>query len=346
MSISNIAGCARPVCHSEGALGAPGGRALPTKWGWLGLWMAGMVLSLVPLQAGAQVSERGALLPLQDRVGDPVLATVVQETLREELESRYSLVDPLRLRDALRRLRLRDLSQASADVLRRLAEDSSVNWFFGATLHMATETEWSRATQVFIGADIEPIPQIILSARVFRNVTSDPGEPGGDRTDVEWAGFVSASGLDRRNVLGLGVVEDPELLAREAARRIVAAFLEPTKLNPPRPERGGFLREALSVEGMGSVAVIPFEGVSDREANVAADTVTQLALSVLHENGVRLVLPGQVNQILRRRGTLLRGEVDAVTRAALREEGVNLILTGTVENWDLTTAGGGARAAS
>jgi len=312
----------------------------------LGIALIAMaLLSLGSLHAGAQPSERAALLPLQDRVGDPVLATAVQETLRGELAGRHSLVDRLRLRDALRRLRLRDMSQVSPGILHQLAEDISVDWFFGATLHMATETELSRATQTFIGVASEPVPQIILSARVFRNVTSgqgdpgDPGSPGGDKTDFEWAGFVSASGLDRRRVLGLGVVEDPEILARETARRLMAAFLEPSSLDAPSPDRGGFLREALSVEELGSVAVLPFEGVSDRDANVAADTVTQLALSVLHENGVRLVVPGQVNQILRRRGILLRGEVDSLTRLALREDGVDFILTGTVEKWEVRRRG-------
>jgi TolB-like protein len=295
-----------------------------------------VLLSLGPIQAGAQPSERGALLPLQDRVGDPMLTAAVQETLREELIERHALVDRVRLREALRHLRLRDPSQASPATLRQLTENVSVDWFFGATLHMATETQLTRATQAFIGAGAEPVPQILLSARGFRKESADSG---GMETELWWAGFVSASGLDRRSVLGLGVIEDPEFLARETARRLVAAFLEPSRLDAPSPDRSGFLREALSVEEMGSVAVLPFEGVSDHEANVAADTVTQLALSVLYENGVRLVLPGQVNQILRQRGTLLRGEIDSETRDALSEAGVDLILTGTVEDWAVRRRG-------
>jgi TolB-like protein len=299
------------------------------------LWIA-FLLAHGLRQAEAQSSGDGALLPLQDRVGDPVLASTVQETLRGELMGRYTLVDRVRLRDALRRLRLRDISLASADILGQLAEDVSVDWFFSATLHMATETELSRATQAFIGAATEPVPQIILSARVFRIVSSDPGRI---EADFAWAGFVSASGLDRRSVLGLGVVEDPELLAGETAQRLVAAFLEPERVDAPSPDRGGFLRDTLSTEEMGTVAVLPFEGVSDREANIAADTVTQLALAVLQENGIRISLPGEVNQILRRRGILLRGEIDSVTRDALREGGIDHILTGTVENWEVRRRG-------
>jgi TolB-like protein len=172
---------------------------------------------------------------------------------------------------------------------------------------------------------------------VFRKA---PSSTGGAEAYLEWAGFFSASGLDSRRPLNLGIVQDPELLARRTAQRLVAQFEEPPSVDAPRPDRDGFLREAISVERTGFLAVLPFEGVSDRDANVAAETITSLALSVLYENGVQLTPPGFVSQVLRQRGILLRGEVDAETRSALHEAGVDYILTGTVEEWEVH---GGAR---
>jgi hypothetical protein len=282
----------------------------------------------------AQSEERGALLPLQDRLGDPSLNVAVQETVREELSRRHALVDRVELRDSLRRLRLRDASEASPATLRQLADDVGADWFFTATLHTATETELSRATEAFVGPGAIPVPQIILSARAYRKISADS-----DPLDLEWAGFASASGLDQRRLLNRGIVKDPEILARRTARLLIAAFEEKPSVDAPRPDRGGFLRGGISVERMSTVAVVPFEGVTDREANVASETVTSLALSVLHENGVRLVPPGLVNQILRRRGTLLRGEVDAETRVVLQRAGIDLILTGTVLAWEVRSRG-------
>jgi hypothetical protein len=159
---------------------------------------------------------------------------------------------------------------------------------------------------------------------------------------VEWVGFEAASGLDGRKLLGLGKVEDSEILARRTVRRLIAdAFAKeiPTP-DTASPDRNGFLRQKMTTKSLGTVAVIPFEGVNDRDAIVAAETVTELAMSVLHENGVRLLPKGFVNQALRRRGVLLRGEVDAATRAILHSEGgADHILTGTVEAWEIALRG-------
>ncbi len=308
------------------------GRSVLTPWWRVG---ARVLLALLVLRANpAQSQERGALLPLQDRLGDPLLNVAIQETLREELLQRHALVDRVELRDSLRRLRLRDANEASPATLRQLADDVVAGWFFTATLHTATETELTRAAEAFVGPGATPVPQIVLSARVYRKISTESSE-----LYLEWAGFASASGLDQRRLLNRGIVEDPEILARRTARLLVAAFEEKPSVDAPRPDRGGFLRGGISVERMGSIAVVPFEGVTDREANVASETVTSLALSVLHENGVRLVPPGLVNQILRRGGTLLRGEVDAETRVVLQKAGVDLILTGTVLAWEVHSRG-------
>ncbi len=305
----------------------------------VGVWTLVLVLlSSAKLQAGAQSDEPAALLPLQDRVGDPVLTGAIEETLYEELGAKHSLVDRGRLRDALRRLRIRDASLASPTTLQRLAEELDVGWFFSATLHDATETELTRVTQVFTAEVAAPVPQVILSARLLRRAPAASSAG----TYLGWVGFASASGLDGRNLLGVGVVEDSEILARRTARRLVAAaFAEkPSPPDAPPPDRSGYLRQAMTVARLGSVAVVPFEGVSERDAMVAAETVTELALSVLHENGVRLVPKGRVSQILRRRGILLRGEVDSATREVLHTEaGADCILTGTVETWEIVSRG-------
>ena len=296
-------------------------------------------------RAGKAVWHRGpgGLLPLQDRVGNPAVAAAVEETLRRELESRASLADPARLRDAQRRLRIRDAVLASPAALARLAEEVRAEWLFSATVHQATERRLTRAAQAFVSERraAGPVPQITLSARVIRLRADGPAG-----AELGWAGFEAASGLDGRRLLGLGVVEDPELLGRQVARRLVEDFERDLTAGEPRrtptpPDRGGFRRRPISVQDLGTVALIPFGSVTERDATRAGETVTELALAALYRSGARVVLPGRVNHILRRHGVLPRGEVDAEARAALEADaGADSILTGTVEAWEIGGVGG------
>ncbi len=298
-------------------------------------------LGLLALAAGAGAQDPapdpggrrgpGGLLPLQDRVGNPRLAAVVEEALRDLLAESHALVDPRRLRDAQRRLRLRDPGQAAPEALARLGELASAEWFFSATLHQAISGRASRASRAYVtGRATGPVPQIVLSAQAVRLSAGAPA--------LDWAGFEAASGLDGRRLLGRGVIGDLEPLALEAARRLVEAFERdrPSGAARPgvRPARGGYLRRPIDAGG--AVAVVPFHSVTERDATLAGETVTELAHAVLYRSGARLVLPGLVNDVLRQRGTLLRGEVDAGAREELRRRGgAELILTGTVEAWEL-----------
>ncbi len=297
---------------------------------------AGLAWLGVAAPAGAEEAWRqapGGLLPLQDRVGAPRIAAVVEEALRQTLAGRHELVDPGRLRDAQRRLRLRDTSQASPAALARLGQLAGAGWLFSATLHEASDNRASRAARAFSGAvSAGGVPQIVLSARVV-------SLPAGGEPALGWAGFEAASGLDQRRLLGLGVVTEPELLARDAARRLAGAFEQDrnTPRTPPRPTHGGYLRRPIDTGG--TVAVVPFHSVTERDATVAGETVTELALAVLHDAGIEVTLPGAVNEVLRQRGTLLRGEVDAEVRADLKQRGADLIMTGAVEAWEVRGRG-------
>ena len=277
----------------------------------------------------------GGLLPLQDRVGTPSLAGAVEEALRQELAGRHTLVEPVSLRDAQRRLRLRDPSQATPETLAHLGRLVAAGWLFSATLHRASEDRTSRATRAYIDAGSAGVPQIVLSGRAIR--LDAGGEPV-----LGWAGFEAASGFDGRRLLGLGVIDDAGLLARDAARRLIAAFEQARPPNKShhdvRPARGGYLRAPIDAGGM--IAVVPFHSVTERDATVAGETVTELALAVLHRRGVDVMLPGRVGEVMRARGSLLRGEVDAETRADLRAHGAALILTGAVETWEVARRGG------
>lgn len=294
------------------------------------LWLLLAVGSAVT-PAMAQVSGTGGLLPLQDRVGNPALAVVVEETLRDALSGKWELVEPSKLRDAQRRLRLRDTGTAAPADLAALGKEAGAQWLFSATLHQASRRETTRATRAFTGerAAAGPMPQITLSARVL--LLNGGAELG-------WAGFASASGLDHRRLLGLGVTSDAEELARAVARELAESFLEgaPGRAVDAAPD--GFLRASLTAADLGTVAVVPFLGASERDAVTAGEAVTELARAVLHERGVRQVVPGLVHAVLRGLGTRHLGEIGPEARERLHAAGVSTILTGIVEGWEVRGA--------
>jgi hypothetical protein len=248
------------------------------------------------------------------------MAERVQETLRAQLSSVHPLADPMEVRDAMRRLRVRNARDTAPSKLVRLGEELGVDWFFTATLHRT-------------GAGA--VPLVTLSAQVF--------DAAG--FELTWAGFEASSGLDNRRLLGRGIIRESETLAERVASRLASDFLlgggsgAAGAKKRLKPARDGFLREPLSTEELGAVAVVPFDAVTEQEGAVNAEIVTNLALAVLHREGVRLVRPALVNETLRRRGVLYLGELDELARGALRIAArAEAIVTGTVETYD--TPGG------
>jgi hypothetical protein len=270
-------------------------------------------LALLAPAAAAPATGPLALLPIQDRAGDPEAAAAAARAIRDALAARHALLDPERVRGALRAARVRDSGALPPAALDRLAGDLGAASFFSCTLHRA-------------GAD--PGMQVIVAGRLLRP----------DRGGIAWAGFESASRLDGQTWLGRGTVDDRLDLVRAAARRLAGALDAPGPLPRARPAAEAVRVRPVELESAGTIAVIPFDATT--EAPGAAEIATDLALTLLHRRGARLAVPGAVEEVLRRRGILLRGEIDTLTRAALRAAtGADLLFTGTVEA--LAIEGGG-----
>lgn len=269
---------------------------------------------VMPTHAQQPMDPQGMLLPLQDRTGDTALALQVTETLRTELAKSLRLAPSHGLRREMRRLRIRDAGDIDPGQLRRLADKFGVEWLISVTLHAARET---------------PEPEFVISAWAHR-VEED---------NLAWAGFESLAGLSTRRSLERHRIYELEPLAELAVRRLVADFrrhLEGKARRPRQapPDRDGFLPQPMTLQALGTVAVIPFESITDLHPSASAEVVTALAHATLHRSGAAVVHPGRVNDILRRRGVFLRGELDPLARAAFRVDShADHILTGVVETY-------------
>lgn len=282
-----------------------------------GLWPALLPALCLAWCVTATGGERMALMPVRDLTGDPVSAEVLQQALHEELSGAFELVDSGRLRDVLRRWRIRDVRSVPPSRLLRMADETGVDWIFTATLHRC---------------HLEPMPMVTVSVQVMRR----------GRPRLAWAGFCAVTAMDEVRLLGRGWLGDLDLLERKAAARLAREFGERggDGERPPRPAERVYRRGPLDIASTGAVAVLPFAGATGVGATNAALMATDLACAVLWRRGADLALPGAVDDLLRRDEVAFRGGLDGPTRERLVERlDVDLLFTGTVETFEFVRQG-------
>jgi peptidyl-prolyl cis-trans isomerase C len=271
------------------------------------LWGCGVAQGMAVGQA-PELSDpptgRLVLLPLQDRVGDPQAAESVQRALAAVLAEGWDLVPQDELRDAARRLRLRNPEADPPQALQRLGVELAAVHLISVTLH---EAEWGPA----------PPPSVTVSMRVYR------AREGA----LIWASHVSTCSLDRPRLLGLGAVRDFETLAGRAVADLVADLAgrlrEAPRIAPDR-ERQPLL-----------LALVPLGSAGQGEAGFGADAVTEAVRASLARHGVSQVPPGCVAEAMRRVGGEAWGLVEPAVASALRNGcGARLALTGGVETFE------------
>jgi len=153
-----------------------------------------------------------AALPLRDLTGRPQDTGPLLEQLREGLEARgVAFVPEQEVEQALRRRRIRYTDSVSRGAGKALAEETG-------------------AEAILLGAVLErsagPIPSLSVTARLV-----DPHTGRRLRSIV-----VALRGDDFQGLLGLGLVEDPDVLRAEVVVRMVAALDPASGLPiPPTP---------------------------------------------------------------------------------------------------------------
>jgi len=252
---------------------------------------------------------RVALLPIQDRAGDTEAAATTLWVLHDVLSQQGDLVDPARIRDTARRLRMRNPETADPEDLRQVGQELGADWIVSTTIHEAVRGE---------------VPRLTISSRIIESETAR----------LYWTGFAGGSGLDNRGLLEIGVVYELEELAEIVTRRLFEdLYLDPSTTTAQLEAFEG------TESHLGRVAIVPFAGLARSQATVSAEAVTEAVRSTAHRRAVNLLPANQVSQILRE-GLVTWGEIDAESRETLhRSLGADTILTGTVEAYEV---GGGA----
>jgi hypothetical protein len=245
-----------------------------------------------------------ALLPIQDHAGDTQATIAVRDELLWQLRARGLLTATSRTRDVMRKHRVRNGDDEDPALLSKLALDLDVGWIISVTIH---------------DAERSVTPRMTLTARAY------DGETG----EIFWASYQSGSGIDRRSVLGYGVLADLEPLAKLLVERLMADLGEAVDTTPDKDTKAE--RKSNLV---GPVAILPFDSITEHDGTVNSETITQLARAELQTRGVDLVPAGCLSNIVRSRRVVGWGSIDQETRAELWDAcGAKLVLTGTVERY-------------
>lgn len=270
---------------------------------------------LTPSVAGesAQVrsEERPVLLvlPIQDRVGDPEAALLAEGAIRATLRHRFVLPETTLVRDAMREERLRDPGKLRPSLVAGLAETVRAQEVLVVTLLASGGRE---------------IPVVTLSAQAL-----EPGD-----IELSWAGFVARDGLDSEAALGVGRVDSHEELVSEAGRALALDFLErrgPSADHLP-PLQTVYRRRDLAFAELSPAVVVPFGASLRRQSAAAAQIATDLTLASLHAQGVRILWPGALHELLIHKLHPSIGEVRPSDRALMRSAlSARALVTGEVE---------------
>jgi hypothetical protein len=274
-----------------------------------------LVFALLAPSVRAEPVEPVTLLPVQDRLGEPEAVALVEAQLQAALGDVGSGTDLDRVRDHLRALRLRDPALLTEARLQTLAEEMGGRRFLVVSL---------------LDLNREPVPRAILSGKLLR-----AGSP-----ELEWAGFVAATGVDQTPWLGLGTVTDWRELLRGAVRGLVEDLAGPRmRAEGPKPlkdEPHAFRSEDLGPLVGRRVAIVPLDSLAESGPTLAAGAATDLVYASLHRRGSRLLLPGSVMEAMLEHRLSLTGAIRSDLRASIPAD---LFVTGAVDAWGFVAQG-------
>lgn len=260
------------------------------------------------------VSETGptiALLSVQDQAAAAAVSSAFDVALRFELSKTGSVIGGEQTRDTLRKLRIRDGDQTSPETLRELGRTLQADLLVTATLH---------------DLDTRLAPQMTVSAMLY----------GADSGELLSAAFGGRSGADGTQVLGLGFIGE----VGDLVPRVVENLIE--DLMAAAPGSGARNRSSsTSLANLGVLSVVPFDGLVETNATVAANTLTRAVEVSLHQNGARLLSPNRTHEIVRQIQVGKWGSITAETRDVLHSQGnADALITGTIESYETGFRGG------
>lgn len=281
-----------------------------------------------------------AILPVENLSGGRAPLEPIGQLVRSKLRQKgFRLVDDEVLEEFLKRYRIRHTGGLHSFVSQAIKEET------GAEAYLVTSLD---SYQDLNGPLVSLFSRLVLS---------------GERSEVLWMDGVGLSGDGYPGFLGLGVMEDPDLLVDEAVdcladslERFLWAVGEATgaaasnayyacgpraKLVSLPAERRGkrryrprsFFRDpSLSVDSSYTVAVIPFLNLSDRN-NAGKIVALHFLNQLIRTENFAIVEPGLLReQLLRYRIIMQAGPsiANAELISAESSLGVDLVFSGTV----------------
>ena len=254
-------------------------------------------------------SPRVALLPFSNLSENPHATTVVMTFVRHDLAARsIDLADSATVAEILRKHRVRNTTELSAESVDTVAAETSVRYLLLGSIDRYTETDSTG--------------EVALSARLLDVATST----------IVWAETAVEYGDPRVDVLGLGA-HHALTLARRASEHVLKNF----RFEAPSHAK---VVQAIRVRGDSEpvrpcrrIMVVTFGNESD--THFAGNIVADEALVLLLRRGFSPVDPGRVREMMLRSGDLMQGEISRELLIKCgRDLGADFVLTGTVSRFE------------
>src|SRR5512139_106462 len=156
---------------------------------------------------------RIAVLPVVNLSNTPAPLAAIRQALSEKLQDQgFDIVDEAKLADLLEKMRMRDMGGLGS-LYSRQFKDAGVTAVIITSLELYS---------------IQTPPKFAISARMVAT---------GENPAILWAESVSLAGDDAPGLLGLGLIEDVNILFDQATTSLVSSLVKYASGSAGRPEK-------------------------------------------------------------------------------------------------------------
>lgn len=247
-----------------------------------------------------------AMLPMVNQSGDAQATEAVIPIITETLKtSGIGIITPEELRPILREHRIRAVGMIGRSGAEAIASELGVAYLLIGSLDFYRSGD---NPALGFSLHLVHIPELIPF----------------------WAVSVSASGNGSIGLLELGGIDNMDTLATHLTAKVAGQIGDAVN-----GDYSGRINDASPL-----IAIVPFDDV-DPDQPTGAVASTYLLTRLVHE-GMRVVEPGVAREIFLEKNRFPRGEIDHDLIDVLRDSlSVDLIVTGAVDDYSVTAAGGG-----
>ena len=268
-------------------------------------------------------SPRVALLPFANYAETPVTLPEVMALVRTELlRNDVELVTADAISETLRKYRIRNTNELGVAQIQQVTDDLSAAFLLIGSVDRYVESV--QGTEIALTARLLAVPAM----------------------SIEWTATSAVHTADGFKPLEIGTIRSPKRVMRRAVRKLLDDFRFERS---PRTDHVQEVRlrehDVTHTLPCQQLLVIPFG--NETSIHHAGNAVTQRVVAALFREGFSVIEPGRVRESMLANGDVTPGRATAdLLKLCGDETGAELVLTGTVSEFEGATSMGFERVPS